>query len=387
VKRPLSFKETGSEQATYGASLGERTRQSTISKASAKAAYEAERKEGIVDKIEIYDSPSDKDDSELSGEGDEKELHVVERILGERMINAQLHFEIKWEGYDTSENTYETEDRLFMAADALATYRSQRAQSRADEQQDDYVEEQQAPRAAPGEQANSLERYFNATPRSCGAGSTSQTSAKASLTATTPLAGPPTVSEVTPKPTTAAGAKKPPVRAPAAKRTTEGSAGRPGTDKQGKRTDTNTPDGEAAGEADNDGYTTPTEEPVGRPKARTRNRDQRGSPERPAFVAAEKASSPTKKKAKQGAGTTATKPVSSSSQGKHEGRKKYSGSSANAKRARDRSLSPTGSRAQERKLTDEESSSGSSSSAEEADSSSELSDNGTGAGGQPSKGT
>ena len=45
-------------------------------------------------------------------EAAEKELFMVERILGQRERKGKLEYHIKWLGYDTSHNSWEPHDNI-----------------------------------------------------------------------------------------------------------------------------------------------------------------------------------------------------------------------------------------------------------------------------------
>ncbi|WP_460824502.1 chromo domain-containing protein [Lysobacter olei] len=50
----------------------------------------------------------------------------MERILDEKRISGNLHYLVKWKGYDNSENTYEPMRNLRNATQAIEKYHQMR---------------------------------------------------------------------------------------------------------------------------------------------------------------------------------------------------------------------------------------------------------------------
>ena len=55
---------------------------------------------------EADDDTNDEDDDDEGGE------YIVESIAGHKIVKKEVLYEIKWQGYDESENTFEPEDNL-----------------------------------------------------------------------------------------------------------------------------------------------------------------------------------------------------------------------------------------------------------------------------------
>eukprot|EP01047_Picozoa_sp_COSAG01_P064897 COSAG01_NODE_8667_length_2703_cov_43.714670_1_plen_285_part_10 len=62
-----------------------------------------------------------------SGEEEAEDEYVVEAICGSRTRNGVRQFEIKWEGFPSSDNTWEPEENLSHSADKLADFKAAEA--------------------------------------------------------------------------------------------------------------------------------------------------------------------------------------------------------------------------------------------------------------------
>jgi chromobox protein 5 len=59
-----------------------------------------------------------------SGEEEAGDEYVVEAICGSRTRNGVRQFEIKWEGFPSSDNTWEPEENLSHSADKLVDFKA-----------------------------------------------------------------------------------------------------------------------------------------------------------------------------------------------------------------------------------------------------------------------
>ncbi|KAG9072684.1 hypothetical protein KI688_000456 [Linnemannia hyalina] len=87
----------------------------TEDKAEEKAAFNPEEKgESKVDSIDKATTDSkDDDDEEDSEEDAEGAEYEVERVVGHKHTKGKLQYHLKWNGYDSDENTWENKENVF----------------------------------------------------------------------------------------------------------------------------------------------------------------------------------------------------------------------------------------------------------------------------------
>lgn len=88
----------------------DRTEGKAEEQAGVRREEKGERKFDRIDKATASSKDDDKDDEEEDSEGTEYE---VERVVGHKHTKGRLQYHLKWNGYDSDENTWENKENVF----------------------------------------------------------------------------------------------------------------------------------------------------------------------------------------------------------------------------------------------------------------------------------